>query len=305
MSRARVRGSKSRSRRTSVPLAAGELGANATQRLDHSRFVGVSLGGGKTDKTSLAVLEFYPKQGKIFLSRLFDRIKSDEQLSADGHVHRLIEQCPPPLVNVAFDVPLQWPKCIRCTLVCPGFEVCKEPEIIWMWRHAREQRSGKRPRRGFTPYTERCVEQYLQTELEEAFHLSHAVGANMAPLTARSHYLMRRLKNVEFVEVFPKLSLWRIGNMLHLPKSQLRLHRHWEGGEASRRLLLQKMVDRNLTFIYDQDAKVLVDSPQAFDAFLCGLTGLLSHLGRCEPRPPGFPDGESWIQIPKKQFAWP
>jgi hypothetical protein len=65
------------------------------------------------------------------------------------------------------------------------------------------------------------------------------------------------------------------------------------------------MMDKNLAFIYDQDVKTLVDSPQAFDSFVCALTGLLSFLGHCEQRPKGFPRRESWLEIPKKLFVWP
>ncbi|HMN68791.1 MAG TPA: DUF429 domain-containing protein [Bdellovibrionales bacterium] len=289
MSRTRVRSTqrKSRPRRT----------------VKAHRFVGVSLGGGKTDKTCVSVIEYYPEQRKIFLSRLFDKIKTEGETSADSQLLRLIEQSS--AESVAFDVPLQLPHSIGCKKCrAHGFETCPEPEIQWMWKHYRALARKKSPPRLFTPYTERCVEQYLQTELEEPFHLAHALGANLAPLTARALYLKGRLK-IPAIEVFPKLSLWRIGNALHLPKSHLRFHRHWEGGHASRQIVLNKMMDKNLAFIYDQDVKTLIDSPQAFDSFLCALTGLLSFLGHCEHRPKGFPKRESWIEFPKKIFAWP
>lgn len=287
MSRSRVRSSERKGR-----------------HLKSHHFIGISLGGGKTDKTCLSVIEYYPLQGKIFLSRLFDKIKSEGEVSADLQIHRLITQCPPPVESVAFDVPLKLPKCATCVLKCPGYESCTEPEIQWMWKRYRKNAKVKSPPRLFTPYTERCVEQYLQSELEETFHLSHALGANLAPLTARARFLTRRLKKTT-IEIYPKLSLWRIGSALNMPKSDLRFHRHWESGHNSRRMILEKMMDRNLAFIYDQDVKILIESPQAFDSFLCALTGLLSYLGHCEPRPKGFPKSESWIEIPKKIFPWP
>lgn len=287
--------------KNSLPLA--EFSASLKTPKFH-RFIGVSLGGGKTDKTALSVIEYYPQQRKIFLSRLFEKIKTEGEISADLQLHKLITQCPPPVESIAFDVPLQLPKCLICNhrAKCPGYEDCTETEIQWMWKHYRAQK--KSPPRLFTPYTERCVEQYLQTELEEPFHLQHALGSNLAPLTARAQFITRRLE-LPLLEVFPKLSLWRIGNALQLPKSQLRLHRHWEGGLASRQMVLSKMVDKNLAFIYDQDVKILVESPQAFDSFICALTGLMSFLGLTEIRPKGFPRKESWIEIPKRIFAWP
>lgn len=317
MSRKRVRSTQRKGRRLNPTSASEGPGDHFSEAIQsrirnpkHHRFIGVSLGGGKTDKTCVSVIEYYPDQRKIFLSRLFDKIKTEIQgediISADLQTLRLITQCPAPVENVSFDVPLEWPKCMRCSLRCPGFEACQETEIQWMWKHYREHSQKKKsPPRLFTPYTERCVEQYLQTELEEPFHLPHALGSNLAPLTARAQFLTRQLGRLQRLEVFPRLSLWRIGNALHLSKQQLRSHRHWEAGQGARQFVLNKMMDRNLAFIYDQDVKTLIDQPQAFDSFICALTGLLSFLGHCEPKPKGFPRRESWIAIPKKIFAWP
>ena len=289
MSRTRVRGTQRKSRSVKLKL---------------HRFFGVSLGGGKTDKTCLSVIEYYPQQRKLFLSRLYDKIRSEGEVSADLQITKIINECPPPVENVTFDVPLQLPYALLNSCKGVPFEECQDPAIRWMWDHWRKHGKKKKPQKLFTPYTERCVEQYLATELEEVFHLPHALGANLAPLTARAQYLTRLL-DFTCLEAFPKLSLWRIGNSLNIPKSQLRFHRHWEGGAESRRLILDKMHDKNLAFIYDQDSKSLVESPQAFDSFLCALTGLLSFLGHTEPRPKGFPRRESWIEIPKKIFPWP
>jgi hypothetical protein len=307
MSRARIRSPQRKSRRVGTHKEASDTLTETLQSRSkapkHHRFIGISLGGGKTDKTCLSVIEYFPAQRKIFLSRLFDKIKTEGELSADTQIVRLISQSPS-VESVSFDVPLALPKCLRCTHRCVGYEECEEPEIQWMWKHYRAQAKKKSPARLFTPYTERCVEQYLLTELEEPFHLQHALGSNLAPLTARAQYLIRRLE-FPTLEVFPKLSLWRIGNALHVAKSHLRYHRHWEGGQSSRQIVLSKMMDKNLAFIYDQDVKTLIESPQAFDSFLCALTGLLSFLGHCEARPKGFPKKESWIEIPKRIFAWP
>jgi len=310
MTRLKAKASSRKKARSSTTKKVAEVDVSAAQMARRSlkfhRFIGVSLGGGKTDKTALAIMEYYPVQKKIFLSGLFDKIKTENEVSADQQIHRLITEGVPAAESVCFDVPLTMPKCLICVNRCPGYEACQEPEIQWMWRQHRNQQPKKKksPPRLFTPYTERCVEQYLQTELEEPFHLSHALGANLAPLTARAQYIKRRLK-LKTQEVFPKLSLWRIGTSLRLPESQLRLHRHWEGGQESRRSVLTKMVEKNLAFFYDQDVKLLVESPHAFDAFICALTGLLSFMGHCEPRPKGFPTQEGWLEIPKKSFFWP
>ncbi len=268
------------------------------------RFLGVALAGGKTDKTCVSLIEYFPKQKKIFLSRLFEGIGSEGEVSADLGLHSLIEQIPGPLVSVSFDVALQLPKCVRCKLKCPGYEACKEPEIQWLWQQYRARNSKRKPSRLFTPYTERCVEVYVSESLEEKFHISHALGANMAPLTARAHFITRRLKKTKCLEVMPKVSLWRIGRSLGVQKSHLRFHKHSVSGLESRLAILHRLTELNAAFIYQQDQNVLIDNPQAFDSFLCALTGVLSFRRQCEPRPKSFPAEEAWVEIPKQKLRW-
>lgn len=266
------------------------------------RFVGISLAGGKSDKACLAVLEYYPKNKKLFLSRLFEKIKSEEKISGDLKIHELIVQNKETLHTVAFDVPWRMPSCLRCNLRCPGFENCHESHIEWMWRHQNEERKKKRPKKLFTPYTQRCVEMYLSTSFPEAFHLHHALGANIAPLLARAQFIQRRILNLNCIEVFPKITMWQLGEMLGMMKSQLRSHRAAFGGDQSRAQFLQSLNDHNLAFVYHQDAKSMTENSHAFEAFLCGLTGFLKYKNLTEPRPKNFPEGEDWIDFPKNNL---
>ena len=48
------------------------------------RFVGISLSGGKADKACVAVIEYYSLHKKIFLARLYEKIKTEEFISAFG-----------------------------------------------------------------------------------------------------------------------------------------------------------------------------------------------------------------------------
>ncbi len=266
-------------------------------------FVGVSLGGGKTDKTCVALVDYYPEQNKIFLSRLFEKIETEGELSSDLLLHKIISKLPSKVESIAFDVPLHLPKCMRCTLKCPGYEVCKEPEILWLWKHYRKRNSKQRPKKLFTPYTERCVEFYMQTELEEVFHPEHALGANLAPLTSRAHYITRRLQ-VPVLEVYAKLALWRMGMSLGLQKSHLRFHRHAFGGKESRKIILEKLIEKNIAFLYVQDVRAMTENTHSFEAFLCALTAVLSFKKMTEPRPKDFPKSEGWVEIPKQDLKW-
>ena len=269
------------------------------------RFAGVSLGGGKTDKTSIAILEYYPEQKRIFLRTLRDKIKGDAEVSADARIHALFTEEEPNIHTIAFDVPLQVPKCLRCALKCPGYEACKEPEIKYLWALHKKKTAKKKPVKLFTPYTERCAEAFIATDLEEIFHPQHALGANYAPLTARAFFIRRRLgKKIAAVEVYPKLSLWRIGIDLKVQKTHLRNHKLAVGGDEARLAILKALAEREICFVYQQDTKTMVDNAMAFDAFICALTAFLKFRGQCEKPPAGFPKQEPWIEFPLKAISW-
>ncbi len=295
--------SKRRARGISGESSSAAKGTASTGNPFHSlRFAGVSLGGGKTDKTVVAILEYYPDRKRVFLRTLRDKLGSGGQ-GADQQLHLMLTEEENHLSSITFDAPLQMPKCIRCDLACPGMERCKLPEIKWMWDVHNKRSKHKRPNKMFTPYTERCCEIHIANELEEPFHPSHALGSNAAPLTARVHYLVRRL-DVPVYEAFPKLTLWRIGLSLLMPKSYLRFHKHAVDSDEARLYILKTLMDKEIAFIYQQDLKILVENGQAFDAFLCALNGFLKHRGQTELPPAGFPKGESWIDFPKANLVW-
>ncbi|MEK2687906.1 DUF429 domain-containing protein [Bdellovibrio sp. GT3] len=280
----------------------GTAVSNVTHSGEVHRFIGISLGGGKTDKACVAVIEYFPKHRKVFLSRLVEKIKSDEVHSADFKIHEIIDQYRGEIESIAFDVPFRFPVCLRENC-CGGIEDCPKPHIKWMWDYTRKLHKKKKPRKLFTPYTQRCVEMYLSSELEEPFIMQHALGANCAPLLARAMYLRRRLK-FDCLEVFPKLSLWRIGRSLHVMKSHLLFHKHAIGGDESRRAILHALSTHNIAFVYDQDVKLMIENNHAFEAFICALTGFLSFKGLTEPRPANFPEEEDWVEFPVPSIKW-
>ena len=266
------------------------------------RFVGVSLGGGKMDKACVSVIEYYPKHNKVFLSRLVEKIKSDEVHSADFKIHEIIDQYRSGIDLIAFDVPFRLPNDLR-NPCCGEIETCTQPHIKWMWDYTRKLHKKKKPRKLFTSYTQRCVEMYLSTEIEEPFHLQHAMGANMAPLLARAMFLKQKIK-ADCIEVFPKLSLWRIGRSLHVMKSHLLFHKHAIGGDESRKAILHALSTHNIAFVYDQDVKLMIENNHAFESFICALTAFLSFKGLTEPRPEGFPENEDWVEFPVSSIKW-
>ncbi|RME17241.1 MAG: DUF429 domain-containing protein [Bdellovibrio sp.] len=273
--------------------------------LRKKQFIGLSLAGGKTNKTCFAVLEYFPVKKKIFLVHLETRIQSEGKVSAD---QKLIESLKPYQKKsslMAVNAPLTWPKCIRCRLKCPGYEKCKEPEILWMWKQYKKIDKKEKLKKVFTPYAERCAEMYLAHSLEEPFYVSQALGANMAPLAARMFFLKKRFPAKKLIEVHPKVSLWRIGRSLGIRPTHLKKHKHAIGGEEARHIILETLVEKDIAFIYVQDFQTMVQDSGAFDAFISALTALLKHLGHCEPIPKNFPSSEGWIEIPKTDISWP
>lgn len=279
-------------------ISGTELASRGALKLqDFHRFLGLSLAGGKTDKACLAVIEYFPKYKKIFLTKIFDKIKSDENISSDLKLYEFIEQMKSKTEYLAMDVPWDLPLCLQCELNCPGYENCSEPHIEWMWDHFREHSKKKKPKKIFTPYTQRSVEMYVATELEENFVLPHAMGSNRAPLLARARFLQRRL-NLKTIEVHPSLSLWRIGRTLPILKTHLRSHRMSAGGAEARRSILKNFSEAEISFFYEQDVKLMIENNHAFEAYLCALTAFYKFKGQTVQRPANFPKQESWIEIP-------
>lgn len=276
---------------------------SASQTSQQVRFLGISLAGGKSDKACIAVLEYYPENEKIFLTRLHEKIKPEAEISGDLKIHEFILQNEQNLISIGLDTPWNLPQCIKCELKCPGYENCRQPHIEWMWAHHKKNGLKKKPSKLFTPYTQRCVEMYLTTELEEKFHLQHALGSNTAPLLARSLFIQKRLP-YEFLEVFPKLSMWRMGSRLGLMKSVLRDHRAAFGGDESRAQFLQALNEKKSIFIYHQDARNMIENSHAFDAFLCALTAFLKYKKQTVLRPKNFPKNEDWVTFPKEDFEF-
>ena len=231
---------------------------------------------------------------------MVEKISSDIKKSSDQRIVELI-QAKKKLELVAIDTPLKLPKCMRCRLKCPSYENCKEPEIEWLWKHYKKHYHKKRPKKLFTPYTERCAENYISVELEEKFSPPHMLGSNLGPVAARALFLKRRLAT-KCIEVYPKLSLWRLGRALGIQKSYLRFHKNSINGKKNRERILSQLIKKDIAFIYDQDRKKMIQNGQSFDSFICALTAVLEFQGQSEKRPKGFPRSEGWLSFPRKEI---
>ncbi len=264
------------------------------------KFAGLTLGGGKGRKTCLCILEYFVKEKKLFLAELHDGIEESLKISSDTQIIRTLDKLGPSVHSVGIDAPLVFPKCLRCRLKCPGHEKCNEPEIKWMWRNYKKRSPKKRPNKIFTPYTERCVEQYINTEISDEVAPDHAFGSNRAPLGSRAMYLKRRISHGKVLEVLPRLSVWRLGQNMGFKKNQLLLYKQLARGPSVRQKFLDQWSEEGLSFIYHRDFKLMVKDSFAFDSFICAYTAFLNYKGLCEKRPKNFPRSEAWIAFPKE-----
>lgn len=263
------------------------------------RFMGLTLGGGKGRKTALCILDYFVEEQRLFLSELHDSFDESQRLSVDTQLVRLIEKNQKNLKLIAVDAPLKLPKCMRCRLVCPGIERCEEPEIKWMWKWHKKRSPEKRPNKIFTAYTERCVEQFIASEIHPEISSDHAFGSNRAPLSARALFLKRRLAQSKMIEVLPKLSVWVLGQEIGVRNSRLLQYKNITEGAEIRQNFLSLWAEEDRCFIYQRDLKTMISDLFVFESFICAYTAYLQHMGECEPRPKGFPSSESWIAYPR------
>lgn len=281
--------------------------------MNQKRYLGLELSGAKNAKTTLATLEYYPREKKVFLLDVHGGIGADVNKDSDEVLIETIRDHAEghPEFKIGVNVPLTLPPCFNCNKkICSTG--CNSAEVKWM----RTMPVAKKPvskktakqKSFFTAYTQRPVELWLKHEVvsrlpEKAkFEIDETLGGNKAPLTARMNYLQRHLKEFEMYEVLPKLTVALLMPSLKITMKHIQNYRKMEEGADSRLLILEKMCDHLDIFIYDRDMKKLTQNLGAFDAFLCAYTILLSDLNECVSPPKNFPTSSGWIRYPKSSL---
>jgi hypothetical protein len=276
---------------------------------ESKRYLGLELSGAKNQKTSLAALEFYPKERKIFLLDIYDRITPHDSQSNDQALLDLIDELQPGVAKLGVNVPLELPPCITCSRkTCPLPAECSVPSVKWMRNFNQSLAQSDYHQRKileFTPYTQRPFELWARylilPELSPNFHfeIDETLGGNRAPLTARMQFLQRHLHNTPLIEVWPKLSIALLARDLEMDNSIVSNYRTLEEGIHCREEILSQLARGKEIFIYERDMRKLAQSLPAFDAFVCAFTALLSDQMECAKPPKGFPIQSGWIQYPE------
>lgn len=283
--------------------------------LQPRRYLGLELAGAKNQKTSLAVLEFYPKEQKVFLLDIYDRIAAQDDRSGDEVLMDTLSEIASEnlheVARIGVNVPTTLPPCITCTRkTCPVPGKCSSPSSRWMRKAAQAAAEDDEILvnvREVTPYTQRPFEIWARYRIlpslpiDYRFDIDEALGGARAPLTARMHFLRPWLARFNIVEVWPKLTISTLAAQMGTPKRIIRNYRKPEQGFDARMDLLENLALKRGVFIYDRDLKKLASSLTAFDAFLCAYTALLADLGLTASPPRGYPQDAGWVHYPALQ----
>lgn len=279
---------------------------------ESKRYLGLELAGAKNEKSSLSTLEYYPKEKKIFLLDIYDKITwRNHECSGDQAILDLIEEVRADFTTLGVSSSMELPPCIKCTRrICPLPSKCSVPAVKWMrsFSNSLTRKNKKQNFKEFTPYTQRPIELWIKHHVlkslpaeyveNSGFEVDETLGGNKAPLTARMNFLKRHLHKIEIVEVLPKLSVVILASQLGLGKKAVTNYRRLETGVHARIEILEALAKEHGIFIYDRDMRKLSHSLAAFHSFISAYTALQSALHQCAKSPPHFPLESGWIQHP-------
>ncbi|MCC7441245.1 MAG: DUF429 domain-containing protein [Bdellovibrionales bacterium] len=269
------------------------------------RYLGLDLAGARAARTSLAALEYYPREQKIFLLELQTGIGAEKRQPGDEELLKFLDEYMPGAHRVGIYAPTSLPPCIACTRkTCPMPARCSVPSVKWM-RETLRRSASERAGRDVTPYTQRPAEVWLRHQVfpklnaRLRFEIDEALGGTRAPITARMHFLRLHLDRKKVLEVLPKLTLAVLAERHGIPPRLMRQYRSLEVGAPARVGILEHLARERGVFIYERDMQLLSQSLAAFDAFFAAYTALLADSGQCAKPPKNFPRGEGWIEYPE------
>lgn len=241
-------------------------------------YLGLYLGGIKKDKSNLLVLESYKGQKKLVISNIESKFRNAKTESFPDEILKKQIKHYKNIKAIGVNFPIQGPPCLSCKLTCPGVSKCEVPEVKWLVREYKKastlSKASDKDRKIPSPYSERGLDYLMANLLEEKFPLEPAFGPTRSAFYARGQFLMRGLKGYDFIEVFTKASLWRLGLKYGIRKSVLRNFYRSEKAEEHRELFLEKLAKD--FFLYEDDKDLLIENKFIFEALICALSAF-SH----------------------------
>ncbi|MEZ4814666.1 MAG: hypothetical protein R3A80_05605 [Bdellovibrionota bacterium] len=266
------------------------------------RSYGLELTGPRVPRSTVAVLDYYPKSRRLILSDLVapggDGENLDQALIDYFHSQSqdkgLLKRS-----RLATNAPLSLPPLLSKRL--GSKQALYKDEVDWMnstWSKLRP-----RPRR-FLDYVHRPLEIYLRHLCPERFAFADAVGSNQVLLTARMFKLQENIK-FNMIESSPRASFQRICRTLRARSFILKSYSSLADGLEARKDFMQLLQKRMPElFIFEESVESLILHLHSFHAFILALTLHLDHKGYCEKAPPDFPAKSQWTLIPRQQIDW-
>lgn len=253
-------------------------------QLKARRFLGLELGGSRSHRTALVALDYFESEHRAFVAELHAQLHGGVDETADAELARLISSSPHEALGV--NAPLSLPPCVACTLpVCPTFERCDQPAILWMREEAKKVAGKARP---ISPYTQRPVDLLHRGRWQDEAPFDESFGSGRAPLAARMLYLKRQLASTHLLEVNPRLALAGLAPWFAITKRELRRCRDVEEGLENRASILEKLSGAPRAdgvpriFLYNADLAGFAKDLSAFDALIVALMALYGALNLLE-----------------------
>jgi hypothetical protein len=266
---------------------------------DFKRMMGLELAGPHSQRTALSVLDFYPQTSRIVLSHLHITLGSTAEQSSDGHLIELLhkhrnEVSENSFVGLCLQAPLSLP---------PFFKKDSEKKIEEKWLSDLWNKTKPKPR-SFLPYLNRPLDVWLRYFTPEKFQVPEALGANLAPLTARVQALKEKLPAPLF-ECHPRASMTRITHAASFNKHWAKLYTDTEKGLRTRNDFLTRFFQSYpQIFIYEGDKENLIVDLPAFQSFISAFSLFLNYRNMCDPKPESFPASASWTLLPRQEIRW-
>ena len=140
--------------------------------MSQKRYLGLDLSGAKNAKTTLAVLEYYPKEKKVFLLDIHSGIGADATSNSDEALIQTIQDHADnhAELQIGVNVPLTLPPFFNFIRKNKNpDDLANTPEVRWMNANSpKKSTTSKRNAKmkdGFTPYTQRPIELWLKNEV--------------------------------------------------------------------------------------------------------------------------------------------
>ncbi len=266
------------------------------------RTYGLELTGPRVPRSTVAVLDYYPKSKRLILSDLVaPGAESDDldQALLEYFATQFSDKVLLKNSRVATNAPLGFPPLLAKKMGSTRSTYLQE--VAWMqdtWEKLRP-----RPRK-FLDYVHRPAEIYLRHLCPERFAFADAIGSNQTLLSARILKLRETIK-IKMHECSVRASFHRICKTLRARTFILKGYSSLSDGLEARKdfmNLLQKRMPE--LFIFEESIETLILHLHSFNAFIMALTLHLDNKGYCEKPPAQFPRQSQWILLPRQQIDW-